>query len=250
MTRIFVALAGLAVLLLCVNIVLGLRIGDYNGQFARQSETLAEVQQIEQGIEELKQQRPRPRERIDALREQKQSALQTSKEEFAPIRSRAFVHMMFGIVAALVTLLVNSICVTYFIGTSRWVREVVETYGFPQVLIAESNALKRRTFPWALTGMLTVVGIIALGQAANPGIIREGTAFWVTPHLVGAMLGTALIAYAFYRQGQNIARNYELIGQIVARVEEIRRERGLDVEAEQPDAERAIQPEFYNTVTK
>ena len=154
--------------------------------------------------------------------------------------------MMFGIVAALVTLLVNCICVTYFIGTSRWIREVVETYGFDQSLIGQGNIIKRRTFPWALVGMFTVLGIIALGQAANPGIIREGTAAWVTPHMIGAMLGTALITFAYYRQANSIAENYQLIEQIAAQVEKKKKKKGL---AEDEEAPRPIKPTFSDTVT-
>ena len=39
------------------------------------------------------------------------------------------VHRLSGVLAALLVVLVNSMAVTYFIGTGRWCREVVETYG-------------------------------------------------------------------------------------------------------------------------
>ena len=251
MTRIFLILATLSLLLLGTNILLGLRIGDYNGEFAELAKVNEHAHELEQKIEELKQQQPRPREEIDELRHLVQAEHDEADQAFAPISNRAFVHMMFGIVAALVTLLVNSISVTYFIGTSRWVREVVETYGFPNELIAQSNAIKRSTFPWALVGMLTVLGIIALGQASNPGIIRDGTANWVTPHLVGALLGTALIGFAFLRQGSNIAKNYALIDQVVAMVEKVREEKGLNAGFDDEDSpvEKPIKPEYHDTVT-
>ncbi len=60
----------------------------------------------------------------------------------------ASVHRLLGVAAALVVVLVNSIVVTYFIGTSRWCKEVVETYGLDAQFIRRSVALKRRTFPW------------------------------------------------------------------------------------------------------
>ena len=251
MTRIFIILAGLSLLLLCANILLGLRIGDYNGKFAEQAKMNESVDDLDQQIEELKQQRPRPVDQIEELRRQKQDKLNEGGDEFTEIQSRKTVHMMFGVVAALVTLLVNSISVTYFIGTSRWVREVVETYDFPTELIAESNAIKRSTFPWALLGMLTIVGIIALGQACNPATFRDGTANWVTPHLLGALAGTALIGFAFFRQGNNIAKNYALIDRVVGMVEQVRQEKGLDDESAAEDAagEKPIKPEFQNTVT-
>src|SRR3989337_2072811 len=77
----------------------------------------------------------------------------------------ATVHRLTGVAAALVVVLVNSIVVTYFIGTSRWCKEVSETYGLDRALVHRGTQLKRRTFPWAVMGMLTVVGLIALGGA-------------------------------------------------------------------------------------
>ena len=78
----------------------------------------------------------------------------------------ATVHRLAGVAAGLAVVLVNSIVVTYFIGTSRWVKEVTETYRLDSQFIARSNALKRRTFPWAMLSMLAIVGVIA--WAARP----------------------------------------------------------------------------------
>ena len=82
------------------------------------------------------------------------------------------VHRLSGILAALVVVLVNSMSVTYFIGTARWCREVVETYQLSNNFIMRSKAIKRRSFPFALFGMLSVVGIVALGGAADPAAGR------------------------------------------------------------------------------
>ena len=64
------------------------------------------------------------------------------------------VHRLSGVLAALVVVLVNSMSVTYFIGTGRWCREVVETYSLPASFIARSKQIKRASFPFALIGML------------------------------------------------------------------------------------------------
>src|SRR5215831_2165281 len=80
----------------------------------------------------------------------------------------AMVHRLLGVAAALAVVLVDSIVVTYFIGTNRWCKEVVETYQLHPELIDRSVALKRRTFPWALVSMLVVVGVGTLGAAADP----------------------------------------------------------------------------------
>ena len=52
------------------------------------------------------------------------------------------VHRLSGVLAALVVVLVNSMAVTYFVGTSRWVREVAETYGLSPV---QADAILRLT---------------------------------------------------------------------------------------------------------
>jgi hypothetical protein len=141
----------------------------------------------------------------------------------------ATVHRLTGVAAALMVVLVNSIVVTYFIGTSRWCKEVSETYGLARSLVLRSTRLKRRTFPWAVMGMLTVVGVIALGGAADPATGRPGTQWWATPHMLGAFAGLMLVAWAFRVQWQNIAANQQVIADIMAEVREIRQKRGLEV---------------------
>ena len=42
----------------------------------------------------------------------------------------ATMHRLTGLAAALAVVFVESVVVTYFIGTSRWCKEVVETYQF------------------------------------------------------------------------------------------------------------------------
>ncbi len=77
--------------------------------------------------------------------------------------------------------------------------------------------------------MLVIVGVVALGGAADPASGRQGTEHWVTPHLIGALVGLAFIAYAFFVQGTNIAAHHAVINDIVAEVRRVRSERGLEV---------------------
>jgi hypothetical protein len=141
----------------------------------------------------------------------------------------AMVHRLLGMGAALAVVLVDSIVVTYFIGTSRWCKEVVETYRLDAKLLARSVILKRRTFPWALLSMLVVVCVGALGAAADPMSGRPGTENWVNVHLIGAFAGLVFIAVSFYFQAQNVAAHHTVINDIVAEVRLIRAERGLEV---------------------
>ncbi len=147
----------------------------------------------------------------------------------------ATVHRLSGMAAGLAVLLVDSIIITYFIGTSRWCREVVETYQLDPELIQRAARLKRRTFPVATVSMLTVVGVVALGGAADPGASLQlkplgGVLEWSQLHLIGALLGMALVGWGFLAAWQNVNENVRLIGQVMDDVRQVRAERGLEVE--------------------
>jgi len=140
------------------------------------------------------------------------------------------VHRLSGVLAALLVVLVNSMAVTYFIGTGRWCREVVETYGLDAGYIERSRQLKRSAFPLALAGMLAVVSIVALGGAADPASGRPGTRDWVTPHLIGGLTLAAAIAWCFLAQLPKIRLQHELIEAVMTEVRDARRRRGLETE--------------------
>jgi hypothetical protein len=137
-------------------------------------------------------------------------------------------HMLTGVAAALAVVLVESIAVTYFIGTSRWCKEVTETYRLPVADLRDSTRLKRRTFPLAVLGMLTVVAVSALGAASDPGTGRPDTASMAWVHQTAALTGLCIVAWTYYRIWLNMAENQHVIERIVAQVQQIRAERGLD----------------------
>jgi hypothetical protein len=183
MTRVFLTLASLSLLLLIVAFVMGITMGDLYAEPEPSLETL----------------------------------------------HWATRHRLTGLAAALMVVLVESIVVTYFIGTSRWCREVVETYHLDRASVLASNRLKRRTFPWALIGMLAVVGIIALGGAADPGAtLGLNSQAWASWHLWGAILGIALVAWTYLVSWNNIMANHTVVKGIMAEVSRYREERGLD----------------------
>jgi hypothetical protein len=216
-SKIFLVLASLAVLLLALTIGMGLRIGQYN-------ELSAELRSLEARRHDLA---------ADEA-SNSQSLADRSAQLYAELeipRRRAAQHLLMGIFAGLVTVLVNSISVTYFIGTSRWCKEVVETYELNPELVTASRQLKRRSFPWALAGVLLVLSILALGAAADPGTLRRTTQRWVLPHFAVALGGSALIALSFLVQADLIRRNSQLVERILAEVRDVRRRRGLDVES-------------------
>jgi hypothetical protein len=139
------------------------------------------------------------------------------------------VHRLTGVLAALVVVLVNSLTVTYFIGTGRWCREVVEVYGLDQAFVTRSAKLKRSAFPFAMAGMLAIVAIVALGGAADPAAGRKGSRDWDTWHLVGGLGLAGAIAACFQAQLPAIRGQHALIDDVMDEVRSVRLARGLDV---------------------
>lgn len=219
MTRIFSVLALLAIALLAANIYLGLRIGDLNGAYL----------QLREAQSRLAGQR-------DVLGQPRQTVSDSEREvlglyqDIAPLQQRATLHRLCGVLAALIALLVNSISVTYFIGTSRWCREVVNTYALDAELATRANALKRRAFPWALSGIAVILAIVALGAASDPGTLRQATQHWVLPHYAVALAGVFLVSVSLLVQVNLIGDNSQIIEEVLANVRRIRQQRGLDVE--------------------
>lgn len=140
----------------------------------------------------------------------------------------ASLHRITGLAAAISVIFVESIIVTYFVGTSRWCKEVVETYQLDIKLAKHCTRLKHKTFPWALSGMLAVVGMSALGAASDPATGRHGTEWWTNIHLAGTLLGVCYLCWTYYLAWNNIQKNQGVISAIIAEVEKIRAERGLE----------------------
>ncbi len=225
MTRVFLGLAAFSLAMLCFNLYLGLTGGDYNGVSAEYRATQAEWSAARTSIDATAATKDALRDRLDMVTGRLRS-----------VQERARLHILFGVLTALVTVLVNSLCVTYFIGTGRWCREVAETYQLSAEFDKRSSRLKRQTFPWSILGIATILAMAALGAAADPGTLRDSTATWVLPHLVAACAGTIVIGLAFWYQFLGIEKNFVLIADIMEEVRRVRVARGLAIEAEHSSA--------------
>ncbi len=146
------------------------------------------------------------------------------------VQRQMTIHFLLGTGTALAVVLVHSIAMTYFIGTSRWCKEVVETYSLPSELIVESTRLKRRAFPWSLIGVLTIVAVIAIGAASDPATGSASTTTWAWWHQFAALSGTGLIAGSLYMSWSRICSNQEIVDRVLTEVRRIRAEKGLDLE--------------------
>jgi hypothetical protein len=224
LSRIFSALALLATLLLAANFVVGLMIGDFNA--AAQQKRAAQLKLVEL------QRSAQTAESGSADLDEAKTRLAAADEAFRKPRARMTMHMLLGSAAALMAVLVNSIAVTYFIGTSRWCKEVCETYAIGGDLAARSTKLKRAAFPWSLVGIVSVIGIVGLGAAADPsGANFLHSASLVMPHYLAAMIGLVLVTAAFVVQAGRIAENHRVIEEILAEVQRIRAVKNLPLES-------------------
>lgn len=208
----------LAVVLMAANLLVGLSIGEFN-------ETATQLRSANRDLERQQLLRPR-NDDPQALAAREQVA--QIQEQLLPMRRRAGFHKLFGIAAALVTMLVNSVAITYFVGTSRWCLEVSEAYHLDLARVELCRRLKRRTFTSALISMLTMVALAGLGAAADPGNSASGGLYWVQLHLASALTGTLVVSGIFWYQAGKVRANYQLIQQIMADVRQIRDEHGLD----------------------
>ncbi|MFP6673779.1 MAG: hypothetical protein VB878_01760 [Pirellulaceae bacterium] len=218
MARIFFALSLFVVALLAINVLLGFRIGDLQT-------TARRVVAVRRELAEARQDLLAMPGKVEELEQD----LQTATAAYTPIRDQVRVHVLFGIAASLVTLLVNSITITYFIGTSRWCKEVVDTYSLDEELADRSRRLKRGAWPWAVVGVISILAIVMMGAVSDPSSANfENSVRWVLPHRLAALAGVGIIAWSLLMQVGKIGANYEVIEQILDEVKEVRRTRGLD----------------------
>jgi hypothetical protein len=214
--RIFAVLAVLAVVLLAANFAVGLWIGDFNAAARAKQQAQERLARARREVESR-------RERTSPDLESARQAYLAADKEFQTPRGRMTIHMLLGAASSLVAILVSSITITYFIGTSRWCKEVCHTYRLSSELAERSTRLKRSTFPWALAGILALIAVVGLGAAADPsGANSERSASYVSIHYVAAMIGLCVVVLSFGVQISRIAANYAVIEEILAEVTRVR----------------------------
>jgi uncharacterized membrane protein len=214
LVRIFSVLVVFSVLLLAASFVVGLQGGDFNALAGR--------------LVELERRARAQRNGNSSELVQAQEAAAEAEKAFRAPRWWMTTHLMLGSAAAITTVLVNSIAVTYFIGTSRWCKEVCETYKIEGELAEQSAKLKRSAFPWALAGILAVIATVGLGAAADPsGANFRASASFVAAHYFAAMFGLLVVIASFFIQIGRISENSGVIDEILAEVQRIRAAKNL-----------------------
>lgn len=145
--------------------------------------------------------------------------LGASVEERVPGAPWHGTHFLLGLFTTMATLGVHSIVYTYFLGTNRWVKEVVQAYAMPDWVVAQSKKNKSRAFRFILWSM-TLIGLTAwMGAGADTGRIAP------TWHLGVAALTVAFHFGAFAAEYAAIVAQGRLVLEVKARADAMRAER-------------------------
>ena len=213
MARIYFALACFATLLLISNFGVGLWVGDLNRDAAA-------VRQASDALAAARFQQD------SAAIEAAEAELIAAADRHEPTKKRHGLHFLLGVLTAVICILVNAISVTYFIGTTKWCKEVVDAYSLDSVYVDRSLSLKRSTFGWSLVGVLTIILIVAFGGASDPATEIDSSADWVSIHFMLAILGTIFLIFSYLQQVGKIGAHYDVIQDIVAATEKRKQELG------------------------
>lgn len=143
------------------------------------------------------------------------------------VRNAVTWHMLTALGAALLVLLVHAVALTYFMGTGRWLEETSEAYALGSEPRTANIRLKYQVIPGMVACITLVVVTGAFGALADPAAnMHVPSAARIHFALALATLLTNLLTS--WLEHRMIARNGKLVDAVVARVQQIRRERGLD----------------------
>ena len=118
------------------------------------------------------------------------------------------------------TLLVHSVVFTYFLGTGKWVKEVVRVYQLPEWVWAQAVRNKRRAFPFELSSMFLIGAAAWLGAAADTR--RENNAMWAEWHLGLATATLAFTLGAFAVEYASVVAQARLILEVTDQADRLR----------------------------
>lgn len=134
-------------------------------------------------------------------------------------------HFLLGLFTTMWTLLVHSIVYTYFLGTGKWVKEVVRVYQLPEWVEAQAKKNKRKAFRFEFLSMALI------GAAAWFGAGADAQGWNPTWHLALTSLALAFNIGAFAVEYAVIVAQSRLLIEVKNQADALRRERyGEDVD--------------------
>ncbi|HEV3166380.1 MAG TPA: hypothetical protein VGZ22_20315 [Isosphaeraceae bacterium] len=130
------------------------------------------------------------------------------------------IHFLISLVTVLTGLLVHSIVFTYFLGTGRWVKEVVRVYRLPEWVYAQAVKNKRKAFPFELASMALICLTAWMGAGSDA---RGWPALW---HLGMASVMIAFNLGAFAAEYAAIVAQARLLLEVKDEADRLREAQG------------------------
>lgn len=138
-------------------------------------------------------------------------------------------HFMMGLITVLLTLLIHSIVFTYFLGTGKWVKEVVRVYQLPPWVWSQAVKNKRRVFPFEFGCMMLIGATAWLGGAADTRRLMNSTyAQW---HLAFASTALAFNLGAFVVEYFSIVAQARLLLEVKDQADRLREAQQAELKA-------------------
>lgn len=142
-------------------------------------------------------------------------------------------HMMLALSGLVFAALVHALVFTYFMGTGRWMEDVSKAYQLDNSFQEETKRLKYRSLPLMTLCLLLLLVTVGFGAAADPAS-KMGFGGWIglsagTCHMLTAIATVAINFLTNLREFQAIERNGELVSEVMKKVRELRKARGLPV---------------------
>lgn len=207
MNRMFPVFAALAISAVAVAMLVGLSLGDFHASAQKMGEVRAKLSASH------------------LLSSGEVAELRAQNESLKKTEDRASLHRILGFGSGIGVLWASSLSVIYFLGTSRWCKEVTEAYGLHIASLQRSLQLKRRAFAISTVAMTVAVIMVALGGANDPSTGRPGAKDWVQVHFYGAMFGIAVLMACFAMIHGYIVENQGIIQHVMNCVREERARR-------------------------
>lgn len=130
-------------------------------------------------------------------------------------------HLPLGLATGLFTMFTHCMVFTYFLGTTRWVRETAAAYRLDEMFARKSRSCRSRAMVMAVVSILLVVGTVATGAGAH-------TRTWpVMLHTVAPFVAFGFMALAYRIQYVAVEEHIDLTDRVMDEVNRIRVERGL-----------------------
>jgi hypothetical protein len=151
----------------------------------------------------------------------------------ASTQSQVSMHMLVGLGALTFATLVHAICLTYFMGTGRWIEETSVAYSLDPSWYARNQRIKYRTVGGMVLCVVLLISVGAFGAVADPAtpMSLDGTLGMTSAqiHFLTAVLTVIINILTNFTQFIAISRNSILVDGVLAEVCRIREDRGLPV---------------------